>query len=95
MIYAQSRYAEVEQGFVVDSSGQPRKALGVPRFYGTEFGARKHIVEQDERLDQIAAAYYGDPESWWVIAVANPELFYPERIEAGTLIRIPDDSPVL
>ena len=43
-----------------------------------------------DRFDMLAQSYYGDPQLWWVISIANPQLeqgsiFPPE----GTQIRIP------
>jgi hypothetical protein len=44
-----------------------------------------------ERLDQIAARYYGDPRLWTVLAAFN-NLADPLRVPAGTVLRIPDAS---
>ncbi len=43
-----------------------------------------------DRLDTIAYDYYGDPELWWIISVANNNItkgsIYPKP---GTQLRIP------
>ena len=49
-----------------------------------------HYVVQGDRLDMLAATYLGDAELSWVLANANPELFYPDDIPAGTVLRIPN-----
>lgn len=95
MIYANSRYENVDQEFVPAPGGGRRRVIGFPQFYAVDFDARKHIMSQYERLEQLAARYYGDPEMWWVIAVANPEIFYPEDIPPGTIVRIPDAPAIL
>ena len=45
-----------------------------------------------DRFDMLAQSYYGDPQLWWVISMANPQLeqgsIYPP---AGIQIRIPGD----
>lgn len=96
MIFAQSRYENAELVFVTDSGDLQRKrVVEVPRYYGASFTARRHIAREGQRLEQLAALYFGDPELWWVIALANPELFYPEDLEAGTVVRIPNATPIL
>ena len=45
-----------------------------------------------DRFDILAQSYYGDPQLWWVISFANPQLeqesiFPPDGIQ----IRIPGD----
>jgi hypothetical protein len=47
-----------------------------------------------DRFDMIAAREYGDPLLWWVLARANPEVFYPDAIPAGAVIRIPDAQSI-
>lgn len=95
MIFANSRYESAELVFVTDS-GLNRKLIVEPQsMYAANFIARNHVVREDQRLDQLASFYYNDPEMWWVIAAANPEIFYPEDLPAGTTLRIPDASPLL
>lgn len=48
-----------------------------------------------DRFDVLAAKEYGDPLRWWVLAQANPEIFYPDEIPAGTVIRIPSAASIL
>jgi nucleoid-associated protein YgaU len=47
-------------------------------------------AKQGDRFDILAAREYGNPLLWWVLARANPEVFYPEEIPPGAVIRIPD-----
>lgn len=48
----------------------------------------EHRVVQGERLDHLAARYYGDPELFWRLADANGAL-RPDELEAeGTRVRI-------
>lgn len=50
---------------------------------------REHVVVQDERLDNIAAAYLGDPEQFWRVCDANNAL-RPDELteEIGRRLRI-------
>ncbi len=49
-----------------------------------------HTVTQGERLDTIAARYFGDPTQFWRICDANDAL-RPQDLTAtpGTVLRIP------
>ena len=42
-----------------------------------------------DRIDLLAANYYGDPNLWWVIAVANGMELLPTDFQPGRVIRIP------
>jgi hypothetical protein len=48
-----------------------------------------YTVLPGDRLDTLANALYGVPDYWWKIADANPEIFYPEILIVGSIIRIP------
>ena len=44
------------------------------------------------KLDLIAFDVYGDPDLWWVIALANNIDLIPTDMVIGTKIRIPEKS---
>ena len=48
-----------------------------------------YTVVAGDRLDSIAYDLYGLPDLWWKIANANPEIFYPDNLVVGSIIRIP------
>ena len=50
------------------------------------------VIGENETLMDLAHRAYGDPELWWHIADANPELLYPDQIPAGTVIKVPNVS---
>jgi hypothetical protein len=49
---------------------------------------KTHVVRAGERLDMLAAAEYGDPGKWHVIAAAN-NIARPRVLASGTLLIIP------
>ncbi|MGE0598882.1 MAG: peptidoglycan-binding protein [Dehalococcoidia bacterium] len=51
-------------------------------------GHRRHIVEQSETLDAIAAREYGQASHWRHIAEANG-IDDPMRVRAGTVLALP------
>jgi nucleoid-associated protein YgaU len=56
---------------------------------------RYQTAIQGDRFDTLAYREYGDPLLWWVLAQANPEIFYPDEIPVGTVIRIPSAASIL
>ena len=50
----------------------------------------EHILQVGERLDALAARYYGDDEYWWIIALAN-RIQDPFSLSIGRRLRIPRD----
>lgn len=57
-------------------------AVGPATFY-------YHTVVAGDRMDTLANQLYGIPDLWWKIANANPEIFYPDSLVVGSIIRIP------
>lgn len=90
MIFENSRYENDPLELITDAAGVRRPAI-IPDALAMsqDFDYDVHTVHQGERLDQIAHVVYGDGELWWILARANPEVFYPDEITAGTIIRIP------
>jgi hypothetical protein len=48
------------------------------------------ILEEGERLDQLAGTFYGTGELWWIIAAASG-IGWALQVPAGTRLRIPTD----
>jgi hypothetical protein len=49
---------------------------------------REHLVEDGDRLDNLAAAYLGDPEQFWRLADANGAMNPRELLVPGSRLRI-------
>jgi len=50
----------------------------------------EHSYLPGERLDQIAATYYKNPEFWWLIPEFNPQITDFTNIPVGTVLKIPN-----
>lgn len=93
MIFANSRYknTKVERLRV---SGKDNYTLFLQRDDTRKpFTYREYLTKGEERLELLAWKYYQDPEMWYVIAEANPELTYPDNIPYGLILRIPNAPP--
>jgi outer membrane receptor protein involved in Fe transport len=53
------------------------------------------ISTESDRLDLLAYTYYGDPNYWWIIAVANNLNDASFSIEPGKQLRIPGNINVV
>jgi len=54
------------------------------------------VTSVGERLDLLAWKYYQDPELWWIISAANPELRKDSLyLEPGIQVRVPRDYQVV
>lgn len=90
MIYEGSRYDGERVVQVPDHRGQMQPAIYVrPTVDEQYFQFDIYVTKEGDRLDNMAYEVYADPEMWWIIARANPEVFYPEDIPQGTVMRIP------
>lgn len=90
MITTGSRYMGQPVFSVPDADGNKAQAVyrsGSPRLLGGGFNY--YTVVEGDRFDLIAAKIYGASTFWWRIADANPEVWYPEGLVVGSIIRIP------
>ena len=89
-IYKGSRYEYSTIDFVITKVGGEAKPIV---FYTiTPLGRltyREHTFTLGERLDQLAAKYYKNPENWWIIAEFNPDVDFT-NIPVGKILRIPN-----
>lgn len=93
MIYENSRYEFDKVVMITDHAGRQNPAIYIsPAVDEQGFFFEYTTAFEGVRLDSVAYRVYGDSERWWVIARANPEIFYPANIPMGTRIRIPYGS---
>lgn len=89
MIVTGSRYmGQPVVPITVDALGDTASAVFGPPSPGPIVFAYYTVVQGD-RMDTIAYKLYGIADFWWKIANANPEIFYPDELVVGAIIRIP------
>ena len=69
--------------------GPEAPELFQPRFVPRTEPALSHRVVAGDRLDLLAARYFGDPLQYWRIADANPAPSPDELLEPGRVLIIP------
>lgn len=95
MIFEGSRYDREPVVRAPTTEGVSYPAL-YPRFVpNPSFVARSYRTVTGDRLDVLASQAYGSAELWWVLARANPDVFYPEDIAPGTIILVPRLDDIL
>ena len=52
------------------------------------FSLARHVVVDGDRLDNLAARYFADPEQFWQIADANAAVRPEELCTVGRVLRI-------
>lgn len=87
-----SRYARIATATYIDAAGRP--IVYVRRRFLPPIDAAaplaEHLVQQDDRLDNLADRYLDDPELFWQICDANYDLDPGMLLaEIGRRIRIP------
>lgn len=77
-------------GLLMPDEGGPLEAITPPTdtAYHIVVGDGGDLPSGGERIDQLAAQYYGDPSLWRLIASFN-RLSDPARLEPGTLLLVP------
>jgi nucleoid-associated protein YgaU len=90
MIFKGSRYQNVGVYPAVDALGRNVTALKI-RFIPPTPAGYLHTFTSEERLDLLAYKFYGNPEKFWLIADANPDMDPADLLEPGRQLLIPPD----
>ncbi len=91
MIFKGSRYQSVGIYQAVDSLGRTVTALKI-RFIPPTAAGYLHTFTNDERLDLLAFKFYGNPEKFWLIADANPDMDPEDLLQPGRQLLIPPST---
>lgn len=91
MIYLDSRYATGPLFTAGDSrsGGYNKTVFREWPSYNVQYFM--YTVTENDRIEDLAVRYLGNPELWWEIMDINPEVLNPLEIPAGTQLRIPNE----
>ncbi len=95
MFFKGSRYKNLPDVVTTDANGQAARSKTLRRIPDTP-GTFLHTVSQTDRLELLAYKYYGDPQKWWLICDANPDIALPTDLldRIGQKIIIPPNQIV-
>lgn len=87
---SRSRYRRTPTYLIEDETGRNiltgfRRTTILQTFPGTKV----HAVVEGETFQDIALKYYHTPEMWYVLADANPQIFYPADLAVGDSVFVP------
>lgn len=85
-----SRYQRNRTGIILSKNRIPRNAILHRYPQPLILRVVEHLWTSYDRIDILAARYYGNETSWWMIAESNPRILDWTAIPVGTIIRIPN-----
>lgn len=54
----------------------------------------RYTVDLNDRIDRLSSRFYGTPDLWWIIALANELRLLPNDLSEGATLRIPSGRRV-
>lgn len=94
---AKSRYSstQIQDGKYYRSFTLPRRAGGYSELNLLEgVKTTDYLYKHGDRLDHLAARFFGEDQYWWIIALVNG-INYPFAsggLVPGTVLKIPDSA---
>lgn len=89
-----SRYGIYRQIIDNDNNAYTETVNSTPVAESDNDNYHEVLKEEENRLDIISNKYYGTPEFYWAIALANGYVD-PFYVKEGTIIRVPSFSDLL
>ena len=90
MIYLDSRYVD---GPLLKTWNSTKQEYDLVVLRQWPLYVQNYFIDQwveNDRLDNLANRYLGNPALWWQILDINPEVLDPTEIAPGTQLRIPN-----
>lgn len=91
-IFEESRYVDAPIVALPDSAGVFHATV-LQHQADTTVAYDVVVSEQGDTFASIAWFAYRDAEQWWRIADINPDVFYPDDLVLGTLLKVPRVTP--
>jgi len=94
MVFKGSRYSATEVVELRGPDDRVRRTLAI-RVIAPAPGALDQTVVEGERLDTLAARFYGEPTKYWLLLDGNPDTLNPfELISPGATVHVPKNRLV-
>lgn len=86
-----SRYADNVVTPIVDNHNVSRPTIIITTPTQQTINFSTYTWKLGDQIEYLAYSAYGDEQSWWIIANANPEILVWDSpfIKIGTQIRVP------
>ena len=85
-----SRYADNTVISLADDAGVSRPTILITPPGKQIISFSTYEWKLGDHIEYLAYSVYGDEQSWWLIANANPEILYWDDLPPGTEVRLPN-----
>lgn len=55
-------------------------------------GSKRYTTQAQDTFESLAFRFYSDANKWYILADANPQIFWPLDLESGVEIIVPPRS---
>ncbi len=86
-----SRYERVKDYVATDAKEITNKVKQIRQIEKLD-KAFVYVIEEGDRLDNLANRFYGDPTKFWIICDANDVMFPSDLVVPGMKIIIPQEN---
>ncbi len=92
-LFANSRFRFADRIQIEDKNGEVN-SVQVLRITTSDIpdNTSSFTTGAGDTFEKLADRFYQDASKWYVLADANPEIFYPLDLTAGTVIKVPPRS---
>lgn len=89
-ISVHSRYADNTVTPIVGPDGNSRATILITTPSEQRISFSTYTWRLGDQIEYLAYSAYGDEQSWWLIAKANPEIMFWDKLTPGTSVRVPN-----
>lgn len=84
-----SRYAD-NKIISLSSKGVSRPTIIIEPPGSRQISFSTYTWRDGDQIEYLSYSAYGDEQSWWLIADANPEILFWNAVPNGTEVRVPN-----
>lgn len=92
-IFYGSRYRLDSTIQVTDSDGNVNSVFKLRKTtVEPPIGSKRYTTQAGDTMEGLAFRFYTDANKWYILADANPQIFWPLDLESGVEIIVPPKS---